>query len=76
VCHRRDEVVINADAEPPTAIVLAQVQTVPVARAGAQGVGSDAGRVATGVAAELQSLLGSKIVRWGEVIRRAKIEPE
>ena len=33
-------------------------------------------RVAASTPAELQSLLGSEIQRWGEVIRAAKIEPE
>ena len=33
-------------------------------------------RLQSGTPAELQALLGSEIQRWGEVIRRAKIEPE
>jgi len=33
-------------------------------------------RLQAGSPAELQSLLGSEIKRWGEVIRAAKIEPE
>ncbi|HEY6135002.1 MAG TPA: tripartite tricarboxylate transporter substrate binding protein [Rubrivivax sp.] len=33
-------------------------------------------RLQAGTPAELQSLLGSEIKRWGEVIRAAKIEPE
>jgi tripartite-type tricarboxylate transporter receptor subunit TctC len=33
-------------------------------------------RLAAGTPAELQALLVGEIQRWGEVIRRAKIEPE
>jgi tripartite-type tricarboxylate transporter receptor subunit TctC len=33
-------------------------------------------RLAAGTPAELQALLASEVARWGEVIRRAKIEPE
>ena len=45
-------------------------------RAGQGRVGGGGMGLKAALPAELQALLGSEIRRWGEVIRKAKIDPE
>lgn len=70
---------IAAPAGTPPAVIdtLNRAVREAVASAEVQGkLGKLGMRLGAGSPAELQALLGSEIVRWGEVIRRAKIEPE
>lgn len=63
---------------PPTVIdILNRAVREAVASAEVQAkLGGLGMRLGAGSPAELQTLLASEIARWGEVIRRAKIEPE
>jgi tripartite-type tricarboxylate transporter receptor subunit TctC len=70
---------IAAPAGTPAEVVAAlnrAVREAVAAPAVQERLGRAGMRLAAGSPAELQALLASEIRRWGEVIRRAKIEPE